>query len=167
MPVSIVTDTVYTYRFLKLLVTPFNQTEAYKLGIIDANGKRTDKKISNMVERSAFTFFHRLVFNLKRLLGVVPGGRTRIASYAAALALLREHYGIGVEFALNEMDISSKDKKQIKYFVEQYHPENEEKPKKKKKKKLEKEEYGTSTVDVATIPTPMKYKAFLRRKKIK
>ena len=89
MSVSVVADTIYSYRFLKLLVTPFNKTEAYKLGIVDDRGERTDKEITNMQERSAYTFFHRIVFNLKRLLGKFPGGRSRIASYAAALALLQ------------------------------------------------------------------------------
>ena len=33
-------DLFVTYRFLKLLVTPWDKQEAYKLGIIDANGRR-------------------------------------------------------------------------------------------------------------------------------
>ena len=38
-------DLFVTYRFLKLLVTPWDKQEAYKLGIIDKNGKRTNKKV--------------------------------------------------------------------------------------------------------------------------
>ena len=33
-------DLFVTYRFIKLLVTPFNKTDAYKLGIIDDKGIR-------------------------------------------------------------------------------------------------------------------------------
>ena len=33
-------DLFVTYRFIKLLVTPFDKTEAFKLGIIDAKGNR-------------------------------------------------------------------------------------------------------------------------------
>ena len=33
-------DLFVTYRFIKLLVTPFEKTDAYKLGIIDENGNR-------------------------------------------------------------------------------------------------------------------------------
>jgi hypothetical protein len=88
---SIGADAIYTFRFLKLLVTPFNKTEAFKLGIIDKDGKRTDKKIESSKERSTFTTFHRLVFNLKKLIGTAPGGKTRLASYASALFLLKEH----------------------------------------------------------------------------
>jgi len=165
MALSTVTDTIYTYRFLKLLVTPFNKTEAYKLGIVDEDGKRTDKKIQTGEERQAFNLFHRLVFNLKRLLGAFPGGKSRIASYVAALALLKENYGVDTKLALTEMSIEEGEKKSISTLLEEYSEDENPKKKKKKKKKIEKEEYGTTTADVATIPTPMKFKAFLRRKK--
>ena len=153
MAVSIVADTIYTYRFLKLLVTPFRKTEAYNLGIIDETGKRIkDKKIETAEERAAFNLFHRLVFNLKRLIETVPGGKTRVASYIAALALLREHYDVNVEKVLTEMKVNPLDKKKILKEIE---------PKKKKKK----DEEATTTANIATIPTPMKFKAFVRRKK--
>jgi hypothetical protein len=163
MSLSTVTDSIYTYRFLKLLVTPFNKTKAYEFGLVDENGKRTDKEIKTSEERDAFNLFHRLVFNLKRLLGAFPGGKSRIASYVAALALLRENYGVDTKLALNEMNIEEGEKESISTLLEEY--SEDENPKKKKKKKIEKEEYGTTTADVATIPTPMKFKAFVRRKK--
>ena len=34
-----VIDALIAYRVLKLLVTPFNKTKAFKLGIIDDKGK--------------------------------------------------------------------------------------------------------------------------------
>jgi hypothetical protein len=164
MSLSTVTDSIYTYRFLKLLVTPFEKTKAYELGIVDENGKRTDKQITTSEERDAFNLFHRLTFNLKRLLGAFPGGKSRIASYVAALALLRENYGVDTRLALSEMNIPNEDIETISTLLEQY-SEEEQTPKKKKKKKIEKEEYGTTTADVAMPPTRMKFKAFLRRKK--
>ena len=36
-------DALITFRFLKLLVTPFNKTKAYELGIIDERGKNLIK----------------------------------------------------------------------------------------------------------------------------
>ena len=36
---SRVIDALIAYRILKLLVTPFNKTKAYALGIIDEKGK--------------------------------------------------------------------------------------------------------------------------------
>lgn len=87
-------DLVYTFRFLKLLVTPFEETDAYKNGIIDENGKRIKSKTISSSEKSSYTSFHRLVFNIKKLLEKIPGGKTRIASYAAALFLLKEKYSL-------------------------------------------------------------------------
>lgn len=89
-------DLVYTIRFLKLLVTPFTETDAYKAGIIDENGnKRQDFTRNSMDDREAYrrsyTAFHRLVFNIKKLMAKAPGGGSRIASYAAALYLIKEN----------------------------------------------------------------------------
>jgi len=68
---------------------------AYKLGIIDKEGNRIkEKKIETGAEKSAYNTFHRLVFSLKRLLNKIPGGSSTIASYAAALFLIKETYGL-------------------------------------------------------------------------
>ena len=73
-------DLVYTFRFLTLLVTPFEKTEAFKLGLVDEKGKKL-KKAQSADEKNAYTPFHRLVFNIKRLMSKVPGGASSIASY--------------------------------------------------------------------------------------
>ncbi len=82
-------DLIYTLRFLSILTTPWENMPAFKLGLIDKNGKYVRKPVTGD-EKSAYTYFHRLVFNIKRLLGLIPLGKTRIASYAAALYLLKE-----------------------------------------------------------------------------
>jgi hypothetical protein len=87
---SIATDTFYAFRFLRLLTTPWKDTKAYKLGILDENGKVV-RKATSTEERSVYTVFHRLVFNLKRLMNKVPGGKSTAASYIAALWLIKEH----------------------------------------------------------------------------
>lgn len=88
-------DLYYSFRFVKLLTTPWEETDAYKLGIIDENGKRNKAvKLDNDEKKSAYTTFIRLVFNIKRLLEKVPGGRSTLASYAAALFLLKEKYSL-------------------------------------------------------------------------
>ena len=91
-------DTLIVFRILKLLTTPFNKQKAYKFGFIDKDGKRikklpdgSDNKPSSKMEKSSYTFLHRLVFNLKRIIEKVPFGKTQFASYAVALALLKEH----------------------------------------------------------------------------
>jgi hypothetical protein len=88
-------DLVYTFRFLKLLVQKWEDTDAYKLGIVDEKGKRIKSKgLNTSEERGAYTTFHRLVYNIKRLLEKVPGGSSRLGTYAAALFLLKEHFGV-------------------------------------------------------------------------
>jgi hypothetical protein len=89
-------DLVYTIRFLKLLVTPFDETDAFKAGIIDEDGnKNKDFSLNSMDDREAYrsyyTAFHRLVFNLKRIMAKAPGGQSVVARYGAALALIKEH----------------------------------------------------------------------------
>ena len=89
-------DLFYAFRFLKLLVTPFEKTEAFKLGIIDKDGAILKKAAERQSpeEKSAYTVFHRLVFNVKRLLAKVPGGKSVIGRYGAALFLIKEHTGM-------------------------------------------------------------------------
>ena len=89
-------DLFVTYRFLKLLVTPWQKQEAFRLGIIDNKGKALKKArdLATEEERSSFSLLHRLVFNVKRIFGKVPGLRTQLGTYAAALFLLKEHYKI-------------------------------------------------------------------------
>lgn len=87
-------DLVYTLRFLRLLTTKWEDTSAYKLGIINDEGKKV-KKPSTDEEKSAYNTFHRLVFSLKRLLNKVPGGKSSLASYAAALFLIKEELNLG------------------------------------------------------------------------
>ena len=89
-------DLFVTYRFLKLLVTPWKKQEAYKLGIIDDKGKNLIKssKFEREDQRAAFTLLHRLVFNCKRIMQKIPFVRSQLGTYAAALFLLREHYKI-------------------------------------------------------------------------
>ena len=48
-------------------------------------------------EKSSLTPLHRLVFNLKKLIRMVPFGKTAFASYAVALALLKEQTNLDSE----------------------------------------------------------------------
>ena len=87
---SKISDTFFVYSFLKRLVTPFNETDAYKLGIIDERGKKI-KSPKTTEELNSYSTFERLVFNIKKIIERLPGGKSKIASYGAALFLIREH----------------------------------------------------------------------------
>jgi hypothetical protein len=107
-------DLVYTFRFLRLLTMKFEDTEAFKLGIIDADGKRLKSySFDRMDDRdnynNYYTPFHRLVFNIKKLMAKAPGGGSKLASYAAALYLIKEKYNVNVNKAIKEAGIDPLD----------------------------------------------------------
>ena len=82
----------FIYKFLRILTTPWENTDAFKLGIIDKNGGILKKKktLKSIEEKEAYTMFDRLVWKLKRLMEKIPFGKSRLASYAAALWLIKE-----------------------------------------------------------------------------
>lgn len=86
-------DLFTTYQFIKRLVTPFEKWKAYHLGIIDSQGHqlRTREQFKTQAERDAFGYLDLLALNLKKLLAKLPGGDKTIATYAAALLLLKEY----------------------------------------------------------------------------
>ena len=98
-------DLFVTYRFLKLLTTPFEKTDAFKLGIIDKDGHRIKlpKSTKPAVElttselKNSYTILHKLIFNIKKLFAKVPGLRTKVGTYAAALFLLKDTFKEHVE----------------------------------------------------------------------
>ena len=105
-----VIDSLIVFRILKMLTTDFKKTPAYKFGFIDSNGNRIKKLphpdvkgsfIENnpktKEEKNSLTPLHRLVFNLKKLIRMVPFGKTAFASYAVALALLKEETNLDSE----------------------------------------------------------------------
>ena len=115
-------DLFVTYRFIKLLVTPFEKTDAYKLGIIDDKGNRTLRPGTNrptalntIEEKGAYTILHKLIFNIKKIFGKVPGLRTKLGTYAAALFLLKDTFKESVD------DPDVFEKEFMKYLKEQGH----------------------------------------------
>ena len=113
-------DLFVTYRFLKLLTTPFEKTDAFKLGIIDKDGHRIKlpKSTKPAVElttselKNSYTILHKLIFNIKKLFAKVPGLRTKVGTYAAALFLLKDTFKEHVE------DPDMFEKEFIKYLKE-------------------------------------------------
>ncbi len=119
-------DLFVTYRFLRLLTTPFKDTDAYKLGIIDEKGNRimlpkpkTGVKILKpqvelvtSEQKNSYTILHKLVFNIKKLFAKVPGLRTKVGTYAASLFLLKDTFKEHVE------DPDMFEKEFVKYLKE-------------------------------------------------
>jgi len=175
---SPVIDNLIALRILHLLVTPFNEMPAYKMGIIDEKGKVL-MRVSQMTmaQRSAYTYLHRLVFRLKRIIEKVPVENKKFVSYAAAFALIREYHDkeeplptdYETRFLHEDVQVSTKDVE----FVENFMSNKYLTP-----FKLFCEEMGTGSVsgvpanNIATtpgisLPDPPKLgaKKILRRKK--
>ncbi len=102
---SSLVDTYITFRIIKTLVKPWKEQEAFKLGIIDKDGNRILQPNSTQpaVElataqlQNAYTVLHKLVFNIKKIFAKVPGLRTKVGTYAAALFLLKDTFKEHVE----------------------------------------------------------------------
>ena len=114
-------DLFVTYRFLKLLTTPFEKQDAFKLGIIDEKGNRIKKPNSTRPAvplatselKNSYTILHKLVFNIKKIFAKVPGLRTKVGTYAAALFLLKDTF----KESVSDPDIFEKEF--MKYLKEQ------------------------------------------------
>ena len=118
-------DLFVTYRFLKILTTPFEKQDAYKLGIIDKDGNRVMGKpikcikvskpdtLKTPEEKAAYTILHKLIFNIKKLFNKVPGLKTKVGTYAAALYLLKDTFKESVD------DPDVFEKEFMKYLKEQ------------------------------------------------
>jgi len=106
-------DLAYTFRFLKILTTPWEETSAYKLGIIDDKGKRNkSQKLDTSKHKSAYTTFLRLVYNIKRLIQKVPGAGGKLGNLAAGLWLIKENLNMSdkaLEKMLSEMGVDPLD----------------------------------------------------------
>lgn len=86
-------DSIIAYRILRLLTTPFEETDAFRLNIIDNKGKELKrmKDLNTVEERDAYTILHRMVFRIKKIIERVPVENKKLATFAAALSLIKEH----------------------------------------------------------------------------
>lgn len=99
-------DLAFTFRFIRMLVLDWKSWDAYKLGIIDEEGKRIKNvKLDTDEKKSAYTPFIRLAANTKRLLSGIPGGSSKLGSFAAALYLIKEKYNIDPSTICEKCDL--------------------------------------------------------------
>ena len=94
-------DNLIAFRILYMLVTPFEETDAYKLGLIDKKGKKL-KEPKTEEELDAYDYLHRLVFNLKRMLIKLPGGDSKLKNIVAAMFLIKEQYNNKIDIITEE-----------------------------------------------------------------
>lgn len=90
-----IVDTYMLYRFIRGLTTPFKDLKLAKLGLIDDDGEWiVPEKDRTPEQRGGYTYYDVLILNLKKLIAKVPFGATRIATFAAALYLLKEGHRV-------------------------------------------------------------------------
>lgn len=91
---AVVINNLIAFKILYMLITPFTDTDAYKLGIIDEKGKNLIKSsnFKTAEQRNAYTYLHRLVFNMKKILGKLPGGDAKLKNIIAAMFLIKEYH---------------------------------------------------------------------------
>ena len=89
-----IVDNLIAYRVLSMLVKPFIETDAFRLGIINDKGQNLIKSrdLKTSEEKNAYTYLHRLVFNLKKILMKLPGGDSSLKNLVAAFFLIKEAY---------------------------------------------------------------------------
>lgn len=113
-------DALITYRILRLLTTPFDQQDAFRLGLIDKHGNRLKKEseLNTNEEQEAYSLLHRMVFRLKRIIEKVPMDNKNFLSFATAVALVRE----GIEYddeILEEVFYMTQERQDVKDLAEE------------------------------------------------
>jgi hypothetical protein len=113
-------DALITYRILRLLTTPFDQQDAFRLGLIDKHGNRLKKEneLNTTEEQEAYSLLHRMVFRLKRIIEKVPMDNKNFLSFATAVALVRE----GIEYddeILEEVFYMTQERQDVKDLAEE------------------------------------------------
>ena len=79
------------YKFLKILSTPFEKTDAYKSGVIDEKGNQLVSRTDfNQEQKQSYSIFHHLIFKMKKLMNKVPILKSRVGTFAAALWFIKE-----------------------------------------------------------------------------
>lgn len=87
-----IVDLFLVYQMIRRLATPFSNWKAFETGVIDADGNiLIPKDRRTRDQKDSFGKYDLMILKLKTLLGKLPGGDTRLASYAAALWLIKEH----------------------------------------------------------------------------
>lgn len=117
-----VVDTVFVFRFVRMLTMRWEDMDAYEHGIIDKNGVplKKAKDLKSTPERNSYTPYVRLVFNIKRLLEKLPFGKTKLGSFAAALWLIKEQADLNdatIHDLLDKMDVAFDMNESVQWFM--------------------------------------------------
>lgn len=85
-------DSVYAYKFIRLMQKDFSDWKAFGTGIIDAKGNVL-KRPQSPEEKESYTPFHASIRSMKRMMSTVPG-LTGVSSFMSGLSAVASRYGI-------------------------------------------------------------------------
>lgn len=113
---SPVIDNLLAFKILTLLSTPFEELEAYKLGIIDKHGDilRPYSSLTTSKEKLATNYLMRLIITIKRLMFKTPNGDWYLRDMTRALFLIKESYYMNDDNELEDKFLLSTDFNLIK-----------------------------------------------------
>jgi len=86
---SKITDSFYAFKFIRAIVRPWDEWPAFLTGVLDDKGKLIHSP-KTKEQKDSYNTFDRLTANIKRAINKLPGGKTKLSSFAAAVYLLRE-----------------------------------------------------------------------------
>lgn len=86
---SNIADSLIAIKVLRMLTMPIENFQAYKLGIVNKNGKEI-RKPRTPAEKEAYDILDRLVLRLRSIIALVPIENKTFLNYAAAYLLIRE-----------------------------------------------------------------------------
>lgn len=117
-----IVDLFLVYQFIRRLATPFEKWPAYEAGVIDKDGNilKGKKERNTRSEKESFGIFDLMILKLKKLLAKVPGGSSRLASYAAALWLIKEWKHFSDDSLLNESITEEQINESLELFQNRY-----------------------------------------------
>ena len=93
-----------SYKLIKDLASRWEDFDAYELGIIDKEGNKL-KSPETSKEKDTYSPYHKIVFNLKRLLQKFVGKNINIQRLTS-LFLLKENYSQPqVDLILKELNL--------------------------------------------------------------
>jgi hypothetical protein len=87
-------DNLLALKVLTLLIQPFTEYDAYKLGIIDGEGNvlKHYNTLNKAEEKAATNYLYRIVINIKKLIAKLPMGDWYMRHLATSLFLVKESY---------------------------------------------------------------------------
>lgn len=114
-----ISDLYLTYSFIRRLTSPFEEWDAFRRGVIDADGNILIAKADRTPnQKDSLKNYDIMLLNLKKILSKIPGGSSKFATYAAALYLIKEPKPLAENFESYITNLSQDDMQQINELLE-------------------------------------------------